>query len=482
MADAVAAWKLPGLSLAIVRNDSIIYQKGFGVLAAGTRTAVNEHTLFEIGSVTKAFTATLVSMLVSDGKMSFDGKVADYLPSFRLADPVANAEVTMRDLMTHRTGLGRAELVWIGSGATREQLLHRMRFLEPQSPFRSRYSYQNVMFLAAGEAAAKAANSTWDREIAQRIFTPLHMTSSVTSSQGLTNRNVAAPHGVIRDSAYVKPHSNMDNIAPAGSILSSAHDMAQWLRFQMSDGVFEGKRLVSSAAFRETHTPQILSGGGGAGAGGGERVTLFNTYAFGWQVQDYRGQLMWTHGGGTDGSSSVVGMLPDQKFGVVVLTNVYGGSMHGLIMRWILDHQLKAPVRDLAGEARTRMLAQRARADSSAASQPPTHKAAGQPSLAPSAFAGVYVDSLYGEATVTVESGKIMLRRGEWFGPLEYWNGTNFRWTVPYNPVGQPQYIKFDVTADDRVTGLYLTLGADQALLRRRTAPGQGPRGPGGDR
>src|SRR5687768_4370912 len=478
VADAVTSWKIPGLSIAVVRNDSVLYEKGFGVLAAGSSTPVNQHTLFEIGSCSKAFTATLVAMLVSDGKMSFDGRVTEYLPNFRLADPVANAEVTVRDLLTHRTGLGRAELVWIGSGASREDLLHRIRFLQPQSPFRSRYSYQNVMVMAAGEASARAGGDTWDRLIAQRIFTPLGMSASVTSSQGLTNRNTAAPHGVIRDSAYVKPHSNMDNIAPAGSILSSAHDMAQWLRFQLGDGVYQGKRLINSAPFRETHTPQVLTGGGGAPAGP-DRVTLFSTYALGWQVQDYRGQLMWSHTGGTDGMSAVVGMLPDQKLGVAILTNVASGSVHSLIMRWIFDRQLNAPLRDLAGEARARTLAQRVRADSTAAGQTPQRKAAGQAPLALTAYAGTYVDSLYGGATVSVESGRLMLRRGEWFGPLEYWNGTNFRWTVPTNPIGQPGFIKFDVTAEDRVTGLYFGSGADQALLRRKAPPGPGAR-PGG--
>jgi CubicO group peptidase (beta-lactamase class C family) len=476
LSDAVTAWKLPALSIAIVRNDSVIYAKGFGTLAVGNNQPVNEQTLFEIGSNTKAFTATLIAMLVSDGKMSFDGRVTEYLPDFRLADPVANAQVTVRDLLTHRTGLGRGELVWLGSGASRAELLHRIRFLEPQSPFRSRYSYQNVMFLAAGEAAGKASGSSWDEQIAQRIFTPLRMTSSVTSAKRVSTRNVALPHGVIRDSAYAKPLWNADNIGPAGSILSSAQDMAQWLRFQLGDGVYEGKRLLKSEPFRETHTPQVLTGSG-AGAPG-DRTTLFSTYALGWQVQDYRGQVMWTHTGGTDGMSSVVGLLPDQKFGVVILTNVSSGSVHPLLMRWVFDRQLNAPLRDLAGEARTRVLAQRARADSIAAAQPTARKAAGQLPLPASAYAGVYVDSLYGEATVAVDGARITLKRGEWSGPLEYWNGTNFRWTVPTNPVGQPQYVKFDVGPNDRVTGLYFGESGDAPLLRRKAAPSPA-RGPG---
>ncbi|HTE45049.1 MAG TPA: serine hydrolase domain-containing protein, partial [Gemmatimonadaceae bacterium] len=225
---AVHTWKIPGLSVAIVRNDSVIYAKGFGLLGAKSRTPVDERTLFEIGSSSKAFTATLVAMLVGDGKMRWDDRLIQYLPNFRMYDPVANEGVTLRDALTHRSGIARGELVWLGSGISRDEVLHRVRFLKPESPFRSRYSYQNMMFLAAGQAAGRAAGTTWDDLVRDRIFTPLHMTASVATSHGLTNPNVAAPHGMDRDSAYVKAPFDAENIAPAGAILSNAVDMAQW--------------------------------------------------------------------------------------------------------------------------------------------------------------------------------------------------------------------------------------------------------------
>src|SRR4051812_21641304 len=159
---AVATWKIPGIGVAIVRNDSVLYTKGFGVLAANSKTPVNEQTLFEIGSSSKAFTATVVAMMVSDGKLRFDDKLSEYLPTFRMYDPVANTEVTVRDALSHRSGIARGELVWLGANISRDEVLHRVRFLKPESPFRSRYSYQNMMVLAAGEAAAKAGGSTWD--------------------------------------------------------------------------------------------------------------------------------------------------------------------------------------------------------------------------------------------------------------------------------------------------------------------------------
>src|SRR5262247_1011759 len=227
IANAVKTWKIPGIGVAIVRNDSVLFTKGYGTLAVNSTTPVNDQTLFEIGSSSKAFTATLVAMLVSDGKMRFDDRITQYLPDFKMYDPLASAEVTMRDALTHRSGIARGELVWLGSGATRAEVLHRVRFLKPESPFRSRWSYQNMMFLAAGEAAGKAAGSTWEDLVRRRIFEQLGMTASLTTSTAMTNKNVALPHGLTRDSTYRKPFMEGDNIGPAGSILSNARDMAQ---------------------------------------------------------------------------------------------------------------------------------------------------------------------------------------------------------------------------------------------------------------
>src|SRR5258708_24954276 len=285
IANAVKVWNVPGLSVVIVRNDSVIYTKGFGVLRTGTTTRVNERTLFEIGSSSKAFTATLAAMLVSDGKMRWDDRLSTYLPDFRLYDPVASDGVTLRDALTHRSGIARGELAWLGSGLNRDEVLHRVRFLKPESPFRSKFSYQNIMFLAAGQAAARVAGTSWEALVQQRIFTPLGMTSSVASSKGLTNANVATAHGSTHDTAFTKGTFGAGNIAPAGSILSNAVDMAQWLRFQLNDGVVNGKRLLGSAALRETPTPQMLVGAAAvapAPGAGNTTVTRFHNSGMGW--------------------------------------------------------------------------------------------------------------------------------------------------------------------------------------------------------
>lgn len=488
VAKAVQTWKIPGMSVAIVRNDSVIYAKGFGTLSAADHTPVNDKTLFEIGSSSKAFTATLVAMLVSDGKMHWEDHVADYLPGFKLYDPVANSEVTIRDALTHRSGIARGELVWLGSGLTRDEVLHRIRFLKPESPFRSKFSYQNMMFLAAGQAAGKAAGSTWDELVRQRIFAPLGMTSTVTTSRGLATTNVAHPHGMNHDTAVVEEMFNGENIGPAGSIVSNARDMAQWLRFQLDDGVANGKRLVNTTALRETHSPQILTvtgvpaAGRGGGGGGADidsvPVTHFSAYGMGWFVEDYHGQLMWQHGGNTTGMTAAVGMLPEKHLGVAVLSNMQGAQLPAIIMHYVFDRQLGLPMKDLSAEAYTRYAAQRRRADSTAAAQAVTHPLDAKPPLPLDAYAGTFADSLYGDVTVAVKDGKLELRRGEWSGPLQYWNATNFRWLLPPGAPTGPMNVKFEVSPDDAVTGLYFGLAGDITLLGRKGG-GRGGRGGG---
>jgi len=469
---AMQTWKIPGLSIAIVRNDSVIYARGFGVLAARGSAPVNEKTLFEIGSSSKAFTATLIAMLVSDGKMHWDDRLTTYLPDFRMYDPVANGEVTIRDALSHRSGIARGELAWLGSGISRDEVLHRVRFVKPEAPFRSHYSYQNMMFLAAGQAAGKAGGSTWDQLVRERIFQPLGMTSTVTTYRGLTNTNIAAPHGIEHDTDYVKPPFDADNIAPAGAIMSSAADMAQWLRFQLNDGVVAGKRLVSSAALRETHTPQILMGSGGGRGGATDSVKRFSSYGMGWMVEDYRSALSWQHGGNTLGMTAAVGILPEKKVGVVVLSNMQSAQLPALLEQYVFDRELGAPMKDWSGEAYTRMLNQRKRADSLQQVELAGHAASAQPPVPLSAFVGDYADSLYGEMTVSLKDGHLELARGDIRGPLEYWNATNFRWHLPLTAPTGPTYIKFEITPENTVTGLYFGLAGDVTMLAKKGARG----------
>jgi hypothetical protein len=337
-----------------------------------------------------------------------------------------------------------------------------------------------MMFLAAGQAAGKAAGSTWDELVKQRIFEPLGMTATVASYRN-AGPNTAKPHGLVKDSVFAEPFMNTDNIAPAGAILSNARDMAQWLRFQLADGVVNGKRLVAATALRETHTPQILMTGAPEGGmralSDSVPVTHFSAYGMGWIIEDYRNHLMWQHGGNTIGSTAAVGMLPEDKFGVVVLSNMAGAQLPAILMRYIFDRQIGAPMRDLSAEAYARLIAQRRRADSAAVAQSGAARHGALP-VELSAFAGAYADSLYGEATVTLENDHLLLKHGEWQGPLEFVNALNFTWKLPGTSPLPSLPIKFEVSPDSKVTGMYFGLGNDATLLARKNAGGgRGGRG-----
>ncbi|MEO8453049.1 MAG: serine hydrolase, partial [Gemmatimonadota bacterium] len=255
------------------------------------------------------------------------------------------------------------------------------------------------------------------------------------------------------------------NIGPAGSIVSNVTDMAQWLRFQMNDGVVGGRRLLSSDALRETHTPQMILGRGNPTVGDS---SWFNTYGMGWFVEDYKHELVWQHGGNTPGMTAAVGMLPQKRFGVVVLSNMDHTALPGMLMRYLFDRHLGAPERDYVGDALTRSAARRRPADTTAvvAHQPVP------PPLPLAAYVGTFTDSLYGEATVSIQNGNLELVHGLQHGRLEYWNANNFRWYSNGSIAALVKFVKFEVTPDGKVAGVYYGYGPDVSLLVRKS-PGR---------
>jgi hypothetical protein len=457
------ASKIPGIAVAIVRNDSVLYTKGFGVLAAGSTTPVDDQTLFEIGSSSKSFTATLVAMMVADGKMRYDDRITQYLPDFKLYDPLASAELTVRDALTHRAGLSRGELIWLGSGATRAEVLHRVRFLKPQSPFRSRYSYQNIMVLAAGEAAGKAAGTSWDDLLKQRIFVPLGMRSSVSTMIGLPTRNFATPHGMVRRLGVREAaHEHGQHRACRLHHLQRArHGAVASVSVRPTASTTASDSSAAPRCARPTRRRFVMVAAVDAVARRTRCLTShFSTYGMGWIVEDYRKELVWQHGGnhrrhdhghGCDAGAEVRRRRAEQHA---------QRQLPAQLMRYIFDRQLNAPAtrpgRDMLARAQRqrRTLAQSCKL---VRVQPENRQCLS------SAFVGTYADSMYGEATVSMKDGRLELVRGEWRGPLEYWNATNFRWTVlPSSPTG-PMYMKFE---SRRTTG-------SRALFRpcRRSEP-----------
>ena len=307
---------VPGAVLAIVRGEEVIFARGFGVADIEKKTPVTPDTPFFIGSTTKAFTATLVGMLVDEGRMQWDDPVEKHLPEFKLAvqSKEPNDRATLRDVLSHRTGFTRMAFLEINRGLSSDEILRRASSAEAVAPFRQRFLYNNVHYLAAGSAAGVAAGTSWHALMQERILAPLGMTATRTSFREAWNdRRTARGYRWDEAAQAVRPVTlemgiNVDGVAPAGAISSTARDMTSWLRFLLRQGVHGGKALISPAALTTTWTPQIPIGD-------------TNAYGLGWFVRKSQGQRLIEHGGAIAGYSAEVGLLPDSNIGFVVLTN-----------------------------------------------------------------------------------------------------------------------------------------------------------------
>jgi CubicO group peptidase (beta-lactamase class C family) len=422
-------WRVPGLAVGIVHGDTIVLVKGYGVRTVGRPEPVDEHTLFAIASDTKAFTGILLAMLADSGRVHWDDHATAYLPDLQLYDPYVTRELTIRDMLTHRAGLARADLLWTGGyGYDTQQMLRRLRYLRPSWGLRTHYGYNNLMYGAAGEVVARASGMSWSDMLRQRIFQPLGMTCSNTSVTLLPSLdNVASPHAIVDNQVRVEPYTNIDAIPAAGAINSCVADMVQWLRFQLDSGRVNGKQLVSTKNFRETHTPQLAIRIDSAYRALNP-ATHLRSYAFGWTVADYHGREMLSHAGNLSGMSAMVGLLPEERLGVVVLSNLEGQALRESLMYKVFDLYLGVPPKDWSTET----LLERRRADSVDAADERALQAkrvrGTHPSLPLERYAGTYSDSLYGNATVRVENGHLVFAMApKQVGDLEHWHFDTFR-------------------------------------------------------
>ena len=436
---ALKDWEVPGVAIAIVKNDRVVLAKGYGVRELNKTEPVDEQTLFAIGSSSKAFTATAIAILVDQAKLKWEDPATKYLPGFQLFDPYSTRELTVADLLSHRSGLARGDLLWYGSEYSRDEVLRRVRYLKPSWSLRARFGYQNIMFLAAGQIIPSVTGKTWDDFMRERIFIPLDMKSTSTSVKAFAGTtNVAAPHSKIEDKVQVVPWRNIDNIAPAGSINSNARDMAQWVRLQLGEGVYDGKRLLSAVSMKEMHTPQTVI------RLEGPRARLypeahFLTYGLGWFLSDYRGRKLVEHGGAIDGMRAEVAMIPEEKLGLVILTNLHGTNFPQALMFKILDHYLNAPQRDWSSEL-LKVSKEFENQAKNAEKKLETDRVKNtSPSLALEKYAGTFQSDMYGETRVTLENQKLVIRFGANFtGDLEHWNYDTFRvtWRDPMQGKG----------------------------------------------
>ncbi len=445
------AWNVPGLAVAVVKDGKVVVAKGYGIREVGRPDPVTERTLFAIGSATKSFTAAAAGILVTEGRLGWDDRVTKHLPSFEMADPYVTREVTVRDLLTHRTGVSGGDLLWASGGFDREEIVRRIRFVPQTWGLRSRFDYSNIMFIAAGQVVAAASGRSWDTFVRERILTPLGMTATTTSvrdlPQGGGGGDVATPHEPIAGTATPVAWRNMDNTVAGGGINSNVAEMATWLRLQLGNGVLDGRRLLSEAYIRESRTPQTIIRREGAW----EEMTPdahFMTYGFGWIMSDYHGRQLLQHGGGIDGMSAMVGLLPEENLGIVVLTNLNGNLIPGALMYRVFDAYLGRPPLDWSERARVASVAAEKAAEEALRKELAARRVTGTtPTLPLERYVGRYRHPAWGDLVVRLEGGKLVAEYGtEFVGELEHvqFDSWRARWR---NPARGADYLNFTIDA-----------------------------------
>jgi len=460
VARAMKAFQVPGMAVGIVKDGKLVYAKGFGVRELGKLAQVDADTLFQIGSNTKAFTAAALALLIDEGKIHWDDKVIDYLPQFRMQDPYVTREFTIRDLLTHRSGLGTGAgdlMFFPATDLTRDEIIHGLRYLEPVSGFRSKFDYDNLLYMVAGQIIPAVTGKSWEDFVTERILDPLQMQPCAASYTRISDRSdVAAPHVVIKGELKAIPVLNMDSVGPAGTINCSINGMAKWLETQLAAGKTPtGQQLFSAERSEEMWSMNtiipvspLLST---------MYRTHFNGYALGWGVQDVLGYKKVAHTGGVLGSVTWVAMIPELQLGVLVFTNQQSGIAMEVVGDQILDAYVKAPRRDWIEIGMTYGAKRDAAAKTVEDAAAKIEWSSASPSLALAAYAGTYRDPWRGEATVRIENDKLILkisRTNSLEGQLTPYSGNIF--IVHWNDrtLNADAYARFEQGYDAKVDAM----------------------------
>jgi len=456
---AMKTFEVPGLALSIVEVGKPAIAKGYGVRSLETGARVDGRTLFPIGSNTKAFTAAALALLVDEGRIGWDDAVVKHMPSFRMYDDHTTRELTVRDLLSHRSGLGAGQgdlMFWPRTDFSRAEIVERLRYLKPVSSFRAGYAYDNLLYIAAGELIAAITGTTWEQFVATRLLQPLGMTNSAPGAEQLRSANRAAGHarlggplrGIGGKMQPVRGKSMTSIVNPSGGIFSSASDMGRWLDAQLNRGKLPGgKQLWSDKVAGQMWRGQTIMGASPARQDN-EALPHFVLYALGWVLQDYRGVPILTHTGGLAGAVSRTALVPSRGFGFSILTNAEEEGAHTSLYRMLLDKYLGLEPVDWIGrqagedaEARASYLKDVQQAQASPLSE------AARLSLPLAGYAGRYRDAWYGDVLIRHGEGALSIdftRSPDLKGRLEPSGPDRFR-TRFSSHEAEDAYVQFKV-------------------------------------
>lgn len=437
-------WQIPGMAIAIVKDNEVILSKGYGVRDIREPDSVNENTLFGIASPTKAFTAAAIMKLVEQEKLSLDDRVVDYLPYFELYDPYVTKEMTIRDLLCHRSGLETfsGDLLWFASKYTRKEILERTKYLKSSFGFRSNYGYSNIMFLAAGEIVAAVSGVSWDEYIKSNFFEPLEMNLSNTSINDLKQSlNIATPHFNVDNELIPLKFVNCDNMSPALGINSSVADMSNWMITQLNKGKFKDKEIFSEESSKQMWTPQTILKTSSL-----DSTMHFQTYGLGWYLFDYHGKLIVNHSGGLDGMISHIALIPEENIGLIVLTNSISYLPSALMYKTI-DYFLKIGERDWSKEFLGYKTNYNEHVEKQKKEEEKSRIKKSYPSQVLTKYTGTFGGALYGNATVSIVEDQLeidFLPTPIFNSILKHWEFDTFELIFkeyPSLPHGKVQFI-----------------------------------------
>ncbi len=456
---ALNEWQIPGMAVAIVKGDSVIFSKGYGYADLDNKTKVDGNTLFAIASNTKAFTATALAQLVDEGKIKWTDKVVDYVPYFRLYDDYATNHTTIEDLLCHRNGLKTfsGDLLWYGTNLSQEEIIKKQGYLKPVAEFRTKYGYSNIQFIAAGKVIEKVTDTSWVDYIKVHFLQPLHMNRTLTSVKQITNAtNIATPYNLKDGKNYKLKWVNWDNMAPAGALISSVNDYAKWMILNLNKGKLNDKTFYSKANYINMTTPHI-----NMRVGDNKQHNHFKGYGLAWDLKDYQGHKIVGHSGGYDGMISRNSLVPEKKLGVVILTNNLNWAPSALANKtldvllandlngkdWSADYLKIKQKEDSINKVKVEK------------SEKLRHKI-NKHHLNLEAYTGVFKDKMYGTVTVTLKNDKLhfsMDRTPIYFADLKHWNDHIFTFQFDKNLSTLPQgKLWYDVNKEGKATTLHI--------------------------
>ena len=446
------AWKIPGMAVGIVKDGEVIYARGFGETQLGNGEPVDANTVFGIASVSKNMTAAALAVLVDEGKVDWDDKIVSHIPWFQLKDPWATREITIRDALIHRVGLGRilGNRLQFMTQNTRDEVLFQTRYMDFEKPFRSGFVYNNVMYSLAGQIIEYADGRTWDAFMQQRLFDPLGMTRTSTSITALkTLDNTAHPHQDIDGEIVPIARRNWDNAGPAGGVNSTINDLNIWMLMQLgTSGTLGDQVIVSEAQMNEIHKPQIAHVPKDALSG-------LSAYGLGWNILDYKNHRVWTHSGATDGFNTFMYLMPELELGVVMVGNTFN-RLGVAVAYQVMDAFLGESERDwstyhLDNYKKQYEKVKQARDEVDQSRIPNT-----RPTLSPAEYTGVYVSDAYGKAEVLERDGNPVIRFWDdenMEAALEHWHYDTFR-AVWKNRALREEFLQFHLDKNGKIDAM----------------------------